>query len=117
MGVDRGSRWVQFGTPYVLAVSGLVCAAQVTHDGRFYLAALLLTLPLGVVAVVGVYVVYGLLVQLVGLLSSGLSTDQVSDRTFLISGPINVLLFGAAAIANVLLLRGIVRGRHPKPVR
>ena len=58
MRVDLRSVWVRWGTPYVLLVSSLVVAEQVTRDGRFYLAALLLTLPFGITAVVGVYVAF-----------------------------------------------------------
>jgi hypothetical protein len=84
----------------------------VTCDGRFYLAAVLLTLPLGLAAVVGVYLAYGFAVQLVTALSSGGPESQITDRTFLVTGPINVALFAAAAIANVLILRSVLARRR-----
>ena len=111
MGIDLSSRWVRLGAPYTGIVASLVLAEQVTRDGRFYAAAVLLTLPVGIAAVVGVYVVYGLTVQVVTALSSGLSGDQLSDRAFAITGAVNVLLFAAAAVVNVLVLRSIVLSR------
>ncbi len=112
MSIDLSSRWVRFATPYVLLVASLVAVEQVTRDGRFYLAALLLTLPLGLVAVVGVYVVYGLTEQVVTALSSGLTSDAIADRTFAWTAPVNVLLFAGAAVLNVLVLRAFLARRR-----
>lgn len=111
MQVDPRSNGFSAAVVYVVAVASITIAAQVTHEARFYLLALLLTLPAGIVAIVGVYVAYGLLVQVVGALSPGLSSDRVSDRTFAVTAPINVALFAAAAIANVLLLRWALKAR------
>jgi uncharacterized protein YfaA (DUF2138 family) len=110
--IDMRSGWVRWGTPYVLVVSSLVVIEQVTGDGRFYLAAVLLTLPVGLAAVVGVYAAYGFAVQLVTALSSGASESQITDRTFLVTGPINVALFAGAAICNVLMLRSLLARRR-----
>lgn len=116
MGIDRRSRWFTFGLVYVLVVASIATAAQVTHSGRVYLAALLLTLPVGLVAIVGVYVAYGLLVQVVTALSSGINADQISERTFVLTAPINVALFAAAAVVNVLMLRSVVTSRRGRSV-
>jgi hypothetical protein len=112
MAIDLRSRRVLLGTSYVLVVSSLAIAAQVTQNGRFYLAALVLTLPIGLIAVVGVYVVYGLMVQAVTAVSSGLTGDQISARTRDLTAPVNVALFAAAAVVNVLVLRSIFVGRR-----
>lgn len=112
MRMDVRSVWVRWGTPYVLLVSALVVVEQVTGDGRFYLAAVLLTLPFGLAAVVGVYMAYGFAIQLVTALSSGASESQITDRTFLVTGPINVALFALAAIGNVVLLRSVLARRR-----
>jgi uncharacterized membrane protein len=117
MGIDLGSRWVRFAAPYVLLVSSLVVTEQVTRDGRFYLAAVLLTLPFGILAVTRVYVAYGLTVQVVTLVSSGVSADRVADRTFVATGPVNVALFAAAAVGNALLLRRLVLSRAARAPR
>lgn len=112
MGIDLSSRWVRLGAPYVLLVTLLVVAEQVTGNGRFYLAAVLLTLPLGLAAVVGVYLAYGLAVQLVTALSAGASESQITHSTFLVTGPVNVALFALVAVANVYVLRSMVTRRR-----
>lgn len=107
------------GGGYVLIVCALVIAAQVTRNGRFYLVALLLTLPLGLFAVGGVYVAYGLVDQVVIAVQPRTTGDQIASRVFAVTAPINVLLFAAAAIGNVLLVRELVRPRRrretPRP--
>lgn len=107
------------GGGYVLIVCALVIAAQVTRNGRFYLVALLLTLPLGLFAVGGVYVAYGLVDQVVIAVQPRTTGDQIASWVFALTAPINVLLFAAAAIGNVLLVRELVRARRrretPRP--
>ena len=112
MGIDVRSRGFRFAVVYVLAAASLATAAQLSDDPRYYLAALLLTIPSGVVAIVGVYVVYGIVVQIVTAASSGLTGDQISDRTFTLTGPVNVALFALAAAGNVWLLRRAVVARR-----
>lgn len=112
MGIDRHSRRFRWGLVYVLVVASITTAAQISHSGRLYLAALVLTLPVGLVAIIGVYVAYGLLVQVVTALSSGISADQISDRTFVVTAPVNVALFAGAAVVNLLLLRSLLGSRR-----
>jgi hypothetical protein len=90
---------------YVAAVIAAACGAQVTHDGRYYLAALVLTLPSGVGLIAGVYVAYGLVEQLVTFVQPGMSPDHVNSWVFALTAPINVALLAAAAIGNLALLR------------
>lgn len=105
------SWWTWPAAGYILLVTALAAAEQVTRDGRLYLAALVSALPFGLGAIVGVYVAYGLLGQVVGLVSSGLTGDQLDHRTFLVTAPINVVLFAAAAGGNVLLARHVIHAR------
>jgi hypothetical protein len=90
---------------YLAVVVAATIAAQITHDGHYYLVAVVLTIPCALGAVAGVYIAYGLVDQVVGLVQSGLSSDQVSDRVFALTAPINVALFAAAAVGNLVLLR------------
>jgi hypothetical protein len=105
MKINPRDGWLRIGVPYVAVVSLIVGAAQATEDGRFYLVALMLTLPLGAVAIVGVYLVYGIVVQIVAVLGNGLPEGSVESRALAISGSLNIVLFTMAAIGNLLLLR------------
>lgn len=93
---------------YVLAVSVLALAAQVTGDGLYYLAALLLTLPVGIAAIIGVYIVYGLVEQVIVLLLPHAGGDRIDSSTMAVTAPVNVLLFATAAVLDVLLIRHVV---------
>jgi uncharacterized membrane protein len=104
---------------YLAVVTAATIAAQVTHGGHYYLVAVVLTAPCAVGAIVGVYVAYGLGDQLVTLVHSGMSADQVSGSVFALTAPINVALFAAAAIGNIVLLRlisDVVRERNLRRV-
>lgn len=93
---------------YLLAVSVLALAAQVTSDSLYYLAALVLTLPVGIAAVIGVYIGYGLVEQVIVLLLPHASGDRIDSSTMAVTAPVNVLLFAAAAVLDVLLVRHVV---------
>lgn len=93
---------------YVLVVSVVAGAAQITQDGHYYLAAVLLTLPVGIAAVVGVFLAYGLVEQVVALVLRHASGNRVDSVTLAVTAPVNVLLFAAAAVADVLLVRQLV---------
>lgn len=93
---------------YVSVVSVLAAAAQVTQDGHYYLAAVLLTLPVGIAAVFGVYIAYGLVEQLITLVLRHSSGNRIDSATLAVTAPVNVLLFAAAAVAEVLLVRQLV---------
>jgi hypothetical protein len=111
MTINLRDRWAKLGVPYVAVVALVVAAALATNNGRFYLVALILTLPLGAIAIVGVYLVYGLLVQIVGALGNGLPEASVESLALAISGLLNVLLFAVAATGNLLLLRSVLSRR------
>lgn len=94
-----------------LMVIGLPAAlGAITEDGHYYLAAVLLSLPAGIPALVGVYLGYALCKGVGGLFLATTTADG-SDAGWLTasSGAAATLLFIAAAVANVLLLR---RLRH-----
>lgn len=100
-------------TLYVLAVAGAALGAQVTRDPRWYGAAILLTLPFGLVATAGVYVVYGLVDSLVVALEPGLDADGVGNRVFALTTGLDVALFIGAAVANLVLLHRIRNRSRP----
>ena len=89
---------------YVLACGALAAAGGATGDVRWYLAAIVATLPLGVLAVIGVYVGYALL-QGVGGLLVPVTTAGGDQAGWLHAGStgLNVALFAAAALGNVVL--------------
>lgn len=97
-------------TLYLLGVAGTAVAAQVTRETRWYAAAILLTLPFGLLATVGVYLVYGLVDSLVVVLEPHLDADGVGSRVFALTTGIDVALFIGAGVANLVLLHR-VRGR------
>lgn len=85
------------------------CGA-ITQDGHYYLAAVLLTLPAGIAAPVGVYLGYALCKGLGGLFLATTTADG-SDAGWLTgtSRAVTTVLSVAAAALNVLLLRRIHR--------
>lgn len=92
-------------TAYVAVVTAATIGAQVTRDGHYYLVAVVLTTPSAMGAIVGVYVAYGLLDLLIVNVQPGMSADHVTGWVFALTAPINVALFAAAAIGNIVLLR------------
>jgi hypothetical protein len=90
---------------YVVVVAIAAIGAQVTRDGHYYLVAVLLTLPSAMGAIAGVYVAYGLVDLLVINVQPGMSADHVTSWVFALTAPINVALFAAAAVGNIVLLR------------
>ncbi|SDS77347.1 hypothetical protein SAMN05216371_0587 [Streptomyces sp. TLI_053] len=100
----RTSRWAAACYVALVAVSAALGGA--TGNGRFYLAAVVLTLPVGLVALVAVYVVRGLLTG-VGGLFTGTRLPDGSDPAWLTDAGVvaNTLLFTAAAVATVLVAR------------
>jgi hypothetical protein len=110
---------------YMLAVAGLGASGFVTGTTALILAATVLALPTGVVALVGYYLVYGLLALVPGAnpdtnqgFSCSAATLCPGDETgelaswFVLSGVvIGVLLLTVAAACNVALLRFARRAR------
>ncbi|MFB7670292.1 hypothetical protein ACFC26_02660 [Kitasatospora purpeofusca] len=98
---------------YVAVVGGLAALGGLTENGRFYLAAVLLTLPLGLAALVAVYVARGLLTGVGGLFTET-SLPDGADPAWLTAGGVvaNTLLFTAAAAATVLLVERLAARRR-----
>jgi hypothetical protein len=80
--------------------------AQFAESPVYYLAAVVLTLPLGLVAFVAVYGGYAL-IQAVGGLFASTTTADGSEASWLraSSATLNVALFAAAAVGNIAILR------------
>ncbi len=128
---DRGGHlhWrgnVQGRAPFVLALyvagaSGLATAGD-TRSTALLLAAVAVTLPLGVIAFVGVYVAYGVIVELARALGAQvMNGNGWGPSWFVVADELVVgLLFAAVALANGVVLRqfwlGARVGRQ-KPAR
>jgi hypothetical protein len=99
---------------YVLAAAVLTAAGGLTQDSRYYLAAVVATLPLGLAAFVAVYVGYALIQGVGGLFASATTSDG-SEAHWLAasSASLDVVLFVAAALGNILILRRIRSARRP----
>jgi hypothetical protein len=105
-------------TGYVLAAGGLAVAGAITQQPQYYLAAVLLTLPLGLAAVAGIYVGYALIQALGGLVAA--TTTSGGDQPAWLStssAALNIALFVAAAAGNVVLLRRITTSKPPAVAR
>ncbi|MFE6748764.1 hypothetical protein ACFVGM_23135 [Kitasatospora purpeofusca] len=105
------SGWAAGG--YVAVVGGLAALGGLTENGRFYLAAVLLTLPLGPAALVAVYVARGLLTGVGGLFTETRGPDGADPAWLTAAGVVaNTLLFTAAAVATVLLVERFAARRR-----
>jgi hypothetical protein len=91
---------------YVVLAAGLAIAGALAQSPIYYLAAVVVTLPLGVVALVGVYVGYAL-IQGVGGLFLSTTTADGSQAAWLRAASATwiVVLFVAAAVGNLAVLR------------
>jgi hypothetical protein len=108
----RGLTRFFFEAGYLVVTGVLAALGGITQDGHYYLVAVLLTLPMGIAALVGVYLGYALCKGLGGLFLA-ITTADGSDAGWLTvsSGVVATILFVAAAVANVLLLRRMAAGR------
>ncbi|WP_405007767.1 hypothetical protein OHV13_30165 [Kitasatospora purpeofusca] len=105
------SRWA--AGCYVAAVGGLAALGGLTENGRFYLASVLLTLPVGLAALVAVYVARGLLTRVGGLFTETRGPDGADPAWLTTAGVVaNTLLFTAAAVATVLLVERLAARRR-----
>jgi hypothetical protein len=125
-----GRTWFALEIAYVALITALATAGMTAESHRILLlGAGLLALPCGVGAIVGLYVLTGLF----NWVAAGFSTYSFSQSTggcnpsghcwstttgtpvgaqgFVFSACV-VLLFAGAAVANVLILRSVVRGRR-----
>jgi hypothetical protein len=96
---------------YVGLAASLAVLHWVTDDPRWVFAAVIVTLPLGLVAFVAVYAGYAL-IQGVGGLFVATRTPDGSETAWLSATThvLIVVLFVGAAVGNILLLR--YRQRH-----
>ena len=110
---------------YMLAVAGLAASGFVAGTTALILAATVLALPTGVVALVGYYLLYGLLALVPGAnpdtnqgfscsaaaMCRGHETGELASWFALSGVVIGVLLLTVAAACNVALLRFARRAR------
>ncbi len=116
-------RWRIGGSVYVSVVAAVAVAAAVTHETVYFLAAVGLTLPFGLAAAVGVYGGYGLTTTVASGLGVHRSADGYGPLWFVaIDGTVDVALFVAAGVGNVLVAHDLVarvlnarRGPHVGP--
>ncbi|MGV9263782.1 hypothetical protein ACWDRR_03835 [Kitasatospora sp. NPDC003701] len=107
----RGSGWA--AGCYVALVGALAALGGLTGNGRFHLAAIVLTLPLGLVALVAVYVVRGALTGIGGLFTATRLPDGGDPAWLSTAGTVlDTALFTAAAVATVLLAERVARRRR-----
>ncbi|MFJ5879952.1 hypothetical protein [Kitasatospora cineracea] len=98
---------------YVVLVGVLAALGGLGGDGRYYLAAVVLTLPVGLVAVAGVYLLRGLVTGVGGLFTDTVLPDGSEPGWLTAVGVAgNTVLFAAAAATMVLLAARVVRRRR-----
>jgi hypothetical protein len=102
---------------YVALAGGLAAAGALAENPLYYAAAVLVTLPLGLLAFVAVYGGYAV-VQAIGGVFASTTTADGSQASWLSasSGILNCLLFVAAATGNLLILRNRRRPPPESPV-
>ncbi len=111
---------------YVVAVAVTAATGMLTRTPWLVLFAVVVSLPFGLVAIVGYYVGYGLLALVPGAnpsFSSGSGTVGPDGATVwsstggqagwfvVLTGALAITLISVAACANVVLLRAVVRNR------
>ncbi len=102
-------RWRIGGSVYLAAVAAVAVAAAVTHATVYFIAAVVLALPFGLAALVGVYGGYGLLTTVANAAGAHRSTDGFGPLWFVtIDGAVDVALFVAAGVGNVLVAHDLV---------
>ncbi|RAJ45365.1 hypothetical protein K353_00863 [Kitasatospora sp. SolWspMP-SS2h] len=98
---------------YVALVGTLAALGGLREDGRYYLAAVVLTLPVGLVAVPGVYLLRGLATGLGGLVADTVRPDGGEPGWLTAVGTVgNTVLFTAAGLGTVLLVARLVGRRR-----
>jgi len=111
---------------YVVVVGGLATLGVVLDSTGAILLAGLITLPTSVAAVIGYYVVYGLLAQVPGANPDsasgsasctpngechGSSTGDLATWFALTTDLVGILALVVSALVNVAVVGGILRGR------
>lgn len=103
--------WLIGGVAYVVMAGGLAVIGGLTRTAPPYLAALVLTLPLGVLDLIGAYGGYALIAGIGGLFGSASATGDEPHWLAASSATLDVVLFMAAAAGN-MLLAGFCRARR-----
>jgi hypothetical protein len=95
---------------YAGSVAYLAAAGGMTGDGHFYVAAFVLTLPLGFPAAIGVYFGYAL-IQWAGGLFIPVTTASGDQASWLRlgTGVLAIVLFTSAAVGNIVVPRVVLR--------
>lgn len=102
-------RWRTGGSLYLAVVAAVAVAAAVTHATVYFISAVVLTLPFGLAAVVGVYGGYGLLTTVASAAGAHRSADGYGPLWFVtVDGTFDVALFVAAGVGNVLVAHDLV---------
>jgi hypothetical protein len=120
-------RWRLVAVAYVVVVAAVATVGFTTESTAMILLAGLLALPTSVPAVIGYYVVYGLLAQVPGAnpdsssgsmsCSSagdcqGSSTGDLAPWFAVTTEVVGILALTAAALLNVVLVGWLLRGRR-----
>ena len=103
-GARLSRRALLAGLLYEGAVLGIATGGAVTHEAKYWIALLCLTLICGIAAFTGLYVSYGLLTTLGTALGAHMSANGYGPRWVIPDGIIDVVLFAAAGAANVVLV-------------
>lgn len=98
---------------YVVLVAVLATLGAVQQDAPYDVAAIVLTLPAGVVAVLVIYTGYPVISAVGGLLGASASRPDGNEAMWLAtaSGALNIVALVAAAFANTLLAHAVLRRR------
>jgi hypothetical protein len=106
---NRGTRLVVEGC-YIGVVGALAVTGSVQQQAVYYAVAVLLSLPLGIAALVGCFGGYALLNAIGGMLGSG-----SGPGSWVVTGSavLNAVLLCGAAVGNVLILRRRSRPSRP----
>jgi uncharacterized membrane protein SpoIIM required for sporulation len=99
------------GMCYEGAVVAVATGGAVTHDPKYWIVMLGLTLFSGLAAFVGLYIGYGLLVTLGAAFGAHMSANGYGPLWFVIpDGIIDVVLFAIAGAVNVALAGRLAAG-------
>lgn len=98
---------------YVVIIGVLAALGGIRQDTHYYVAAVLLTLPAGVAAVVVMYGGYPLISDVGRLLGAASQRADGDDAAWLVtaSATLNAVALVAAACANVFLAHAVLRRR------
>jgi hypothetical protein len=97
-------------TAYVVVVAAVATVGFTTGSTAAILLAGALSLPASVPAVIGFYVVYGLLAQLPGANPDG--SGDLAAWFVVVTDVVGILALTVAAVLNVLLVRTVWRRRR-----